>query len=286
MSEVSWARVPRIWDIVVVEACSTFWAVHRLGRMTTTTTEAERQVSAADVSMHRALGHTELAAGRPGLAVRHFKVAISAAGDSADGWWLVPDLVEAAVRAGVAERARGFFAPFEAWACSSESPLLLALAARARALLSTGCVADAEYRRALDHHARIDEVIERARTQLLYGEYLRRARRRADARTVLAAALEAFTRAGALTWADRARSELQVATQIDDGSCMRPGLTAQQRRIVEAVGRGATNREVAARLFLSPRTVDYHLRNVYIKLGIKSRSELVRYALIGNGALT
>lgn len=245
------------------------------------------QVSAADVSMHRALGHTELAAGRPALAARHFKIAISAAGESNTGLCVVPDLVEAAVRAGIPDTAGGHLPRFEAWAIMSESPLLLALAARTRALLSAGCTADAEYRRALQLHSQADEVIERARTQLLYGEYLRRVRRISDARTVLGAALDAFSRAGALAWADRARGEVQATALVDDHESGHwSGLTAQQRRIAAAVSRGATNREIASQLFVSPRTVDYHLRNVYIKLGIKSRSELIRYALTREAALS
>ncbi|NED97047.1 hypothetical protein G1H11_17225 [Phytoactinopolyspora alkaliphila] len=248
--------------------------------MTTMATDAAQEISSADVSLHRALGHTELAAGRPGLAVRHFTTAISAAGQSTSGLSVVPDLVEASVRAGTPALGLGHLERFEAWAGMSESPLLLALAARVRALLSESRLADAQYRRALDLHVWAGEVIERARTQLLYGEYLRRARRRSDARTVLAAALETFNRAGALTWADRTRAELQAAGYIDDtDSGAWSGLTTQQRRIVEAVSQGASNREIAARLFLSPRTVDYHLRNVYIKLGFRSRSELIRYAL-------
>jgi DNA-binding NarL/FixJ family response regulator len=239
------------------------------------------------MSMHRALGQVELAAGRPELAVRHFKIAISAAGDTAAGLFVVPDLVEAAVRAGTPDRARGSLGRFESRVAASASPLLLALSARVRALLSSGYQADAQFRRALELHGRADAVVERARTQLLYGEYLRRARRRSDARRFLAAALETFDRTGALTWAERARIELQATNQTSDHkSGAWSGLTAQQRRIVEAVGNGASNREVAAKLFLSPRTVDYHLRNVYMRLGVRSRAELIRYALTAHGAST
>jgi DNA-binding NarL/FixJ family response regulator len=254
--------------------------------MTAMTTEAEVQDSVADVSMHRALGHTELAAGRPALAVRHFRIAVAAARHSPSGLFVVPDLVEAAVRAGMPDMARSHCERFEAWAGMSGSPLLLALAARARALLSAERIADSEYRSALKFHAQAGEVIERARTQLLYGEYLRRARRRNDARRALGAALKAFDRAGALTWAERARIELQATMRAEAvGSDHWCGLTAQQRRIVEAVSQGASNREVAAKLFLSPRTVDYHLRNVYLKLGIRSRTELIRYALTARRAV-
>jgi DNA-binding CsgD family transcriptional regulator len=239
----------------------------------------------ACMSMHRALGQVELAAGRPELAVRHFKIAISAAGDTAAGLFVVPDLVEAAVRAGTPDRARGPLVQFESRVAASASPLLLALSARVRALLNCGYQADAQFQRALELHRRADAVVERARTQLLYGEYLRRARRRSDARRFLAAALETFDRTGALTWAERARIELQATNQTSESGAW-AGLTAQQRRIVEAVGKGATNREVAAQLFLSPRTVDYHLRNVYMRLGMRSRAELIRYALTAHGPLT
>ena len=235
--------------------------------------------------MHRALGHTELAAGRPALAARHFRVALSAAGEMATGLCVVPDLVEAAVRAGSADPARGHVARFEAWAEASRSPLLLALAARTRALLSTGRKADAEYQHALRLHAHAGEVIEMARTRLLYGEYQRRAHRRSDARTHLAAALETFRRAGAQAWAERAKIELEAAAPTARTGYDESALTTQQRLIVRAVSQGATNREVAARFFLSPRTVDYHLRNVYIRLGIKSRSELIRYVLTADGTL-
>jgi DNA-binding CsgD family transcriptional regulator len=255
--------------------------------MTTMTTAAEFDASVDCMSMHRAIGQVELAAGRPELAVRHFKIAISAAGDTAAGLFVVPDLVEAAVRAGMPDRARGPLGQFERRVAAAASPLLLALSARVRALLSSGFQADAEFRRALELHRRAEAVVERARTQLLYGEYLRRARRRSDARRLLAASLETFHRAGALTWAERARSELQAIKQTEDhGSGAWAGLTAQQRRIVEAVGKGASNREVAAELFLSPRTVDYHLRNVYMRLGVRSRGELIRYALTAQSEST
>ncbi|HEX6335997.1 MAG TPA: helix-turn-helix transcriptional regulator [Jiangellaceae bacterium] len=255
--------------------------------MTTMTSAAGLDASVDCLSMHRALGQVELAAGRPELAVRHFKIAIAAAGDSAAGLFVVPDLVEAAVRAGMPERARGPLGQFDGRVATLESPLLHALSARAHALLTSGFQADAEFRRALELHRRADAVVERARTELLYGEYLRRARRRTDAREFLAAALETFQRTGALTWAERARIELQAAEQTNDhetGSW--GGLTPQQRRIVEAVGNGASNREVAAQLFLSPRTVDYHLRNVYIRLGVRSRAELIRFALTAHGGRT
>jgi DNA-binding CsgD family transcriptional regulator len=125
--------------------------------------------------------------------------------------------------------------------------------------------------------------MELARTELLFGEHLRRARRRTDAQPHLRAALEAFHRLGASSWADRARGELRAAGGSDPRHhpTMMAKLTPQERRIALAVSEGATNREVAAQLFLSPRTVDYHLRKIFQKAGISSRTELVRLALAG-----
>lgn len=123
--------------------------------------------------------------------------------------------------------------------------------------------------------------MELARTQLLFGEHLRRERRRADARPHLRAALETFRRLGASSWADRARAELRAADapKPRHTPTITTALTPQERRIVLAVSEGATNREIAAQLFLSPRTVDYHLRKIFQKAGINSRTELVRLTL-------
>lgn len=128
--------------------------------------------------------------------------------------------------------------------------------------------------------------MERARTELLFGEYLCRARRRSDARPHPRAALETFDRLGAPVWADRAREELRASGET--ARRREPGamatLTPQERRIVAAVSEGATNREVAAQLLLSPRTVDYHLRKVFQKLGISSRTELIGRTLTESGS--
>jgi DNA-binding CsgD family transcriptional regulator len=120
--------------------------------------------------------------------------------------------------------------------------------------------------------------MEQARTELLFGEHLRRERRRADARPHLRAALETFQRLGMPVWADRACDELRATGEAtgDPATDTLAQLTPQELRIAAAVGEGATNREVAAQLFLSPRTVDYHLRKVFQKLRISSRADLIR----------
>jgi len=118
---------------------------------------------------------------------------------------------------------------------------------------------------------------ELARTELLYGEWLRRVRRRADARGHLRAALEAFERLGAAPWAERARAELrtsgEAAARRRDPATLSQ-LTPQERQVARLAGQGLSNREIAERLFVSRHTVGYHLHKVYAQLGIASRAEL------------
>ena len=134
---------------------------------------------------------------------------------------------------------------------------------------------------ALDAHADASRPFEHARTELAYGEFLRRARRRVEARDHLRTALDSFETLGATLWAERARVELrasgQTARKRDPST--RNTLTEQELQIARFVAEGHTNREVAAQLFLSPRTIDFHLRNVYRKLGITSRTALARLDL-------
>jgi DNA-binding CsgD family transcriptional regulator len=134
---------------------------------------------------------------------------------------------------------------------------------------------------ALEAHAEAARPFERARSELAYGEFLRRARHRVEAREHLRAALDGFEGLGATLWAERARVELrasgQTARKRDEST--RAELTEQELQIARFVAEGLTNREVAAQLFLSPRTIDFHLRNVYRKLGISSRTALARLDL-------
>ena len=189
-----------------------------------------------------------------------------------------PHYVEAAVRSGDHDRAARALAMFRSWAEAVQSAWALALVERCRALLADPAAADGHYRRALELHAVSARDFERARTALLYGAHLRRQRRRAQARRYTREALEIFERLGATRWAERARGELRAAgeTVTDPEGEETGALTAQQLQIARFIAEGATNREVAARLFISPRTVDYHVRNIFAKLGIGSRVELVR----------
>jgi DNA-binding CsgD family transcriptional regulator len=121
-------------------------------------------------------------------------------------------------------------------------------------------------------------AFERARTQLALGMRRRRSRRRADARAVLREALAYFERSGAEPWARQAQAELRATGEMpprDNAGGLRP-LTPQELQVALTVAQGATNREAAAALFLSPKTVEFHLGNTYRKLGVRSRAELVR----------
>ncbi|MFB8241961.1 AAA family ATPase [Kitasatospora purpeofusca] len=190
----------------------------------------------------------------------------------------VPDLVEAAVRLGEPERAAEPYERFARWAAAAGTPWAQALRLRCQALLGPDELAESAYRAALDLHEGAHRPFERARTALLYGEWLRRERRRTDARPYLGAALEAFERLGAEPWADRARTELTATGTTAPAPAAAGGaltaLTPQELQIARLAARGLTNRDIAAQLFLSPRTVGHHLYKAYPKLGIASRTEL------------
>jgi DNA-binding CsgD family transcriptional regulator len=191
------------------------------------------------------------------------------------------DRIEAAVHAGRSDRALERLRDLEAFAIHTGAPWALARVAHAHGLLSEGHVADGRFQEALDHHTRATRPFERARTELAYGELLRRARRRVAARAHLQAALDGFENLGSAPWAERARLELRASgqtTRSRDPSTLR-ALTPQELQVARFVARGLPTREVAAQLFLSPRTVDFHLRNLFTKLGISSRTELARFPL-------
>ncbi|WP_263984918.1 LuxR family transcriptional regulator [Streptomyces sp. HPF1205] len=192
----------------------------------------------------------------------------------------VPDLVEAAVRLGVPERADEPLARFEAWAARSGQRWARALVARCRALRAPEAEAEAYFTEALAAHDPHLRAMETARTALLYGEWLRRVRRKSEAQGRLREALDAFERLGARPWAARALGELGAAgasvtaPQGTRSPAEEAGLTPQESQIVRLAARGMSNRDIAAQLFLSPRTVGYHLYKAYPKLGVVSRGEL------------
>jgi DNA-binding CsgD family transcriptional regulator len=190
--------------------------------------------------------------------------------------WALPELVEAAARAGDTELARDALGRLAETTQPSGTDLALGIEARCRALLSEGKTADHLYQEAIDRLGRGPLRTELARAHLLYGEWLRRERRRVDAREQLRRAYDAFASMGAEAFAERARREL-VATgeklrkRRDE---TRDELTPQEEQIARLARDGLTNPEIAAQLFLSTRTVEWHLQKVFGKLGIKSRTAL------------
>ncbi|TDC22468.1 helix-turn-helix transcriptional regulator [Streptomyces sp. 8K308] len=232
---------------------------------------------------HWSLGLLELGLGRPEAALSHFeRLTREPMRHHLCALRSVPDLVEAAVRVGAGERAEEAVARFARWAESVRQPWADALLLRCRALLGSDEAAERHYPAALRAHDRDGRPLEYARTTLLHGEWLRRARRKAEARPHLDDALEVFERLGMRPWADRARAELTATgtgtgtgTGTKDAAPSRTaGLTPQELQIVRLAARGLSNRDIAAQLFLSHRTVGYHLYKAYPKLGIASRGEL------------
>jgi DNA-binding CsgD family transcriptional regulator len=189
------------------------------------------------------------------------------------------DAVEAGVRAGRQAEAAQRLDTLREMVTAAPTQPRLALLARCQALVGARDV-DEAFGEAVAAATALPPL-ERARTELLYGEWLRRERRRIDARGHLRTALEIFRALGAVPWAERAEAELRATGETArkrDVSAVAQ-LTPQELQIAGLVSEGLSNKEIAAQLFLSPRTVDYHLRKVFTKLGITSRTELIRDGL-------
>ncbi|OPX13077.1 transcriptional regulator [Mycobacterium sp. AT1] len=192
---------------------------------------------------------------------------------------LLNEMVEAAARSRNMTLAETAAAQLIEITEASGTPTALGYSARARALLNTGAEADGEYQTAITELERSPLRVLTVRTRLLYGEWLRRANRRADACSQLRIAHEAFLNMGADGFAERARRELHAAGEPhrrDRGGTSAAGLTSQERYIARLAGDGYTNSEIASHLFISPRTVEWHLSKIYPKLGVTSRRELRR----------
>lgn len=193
------------------------------------------------------------------------------------GWALV-ELVEAAARSGSRDEARAALGRLEQRTRLAGTDWALGMRARSRALLSDGETSEPLYREAIERLGRTRITVHAARARLLYGEWLRRENRRGDAREQLRAAHDLFSHIGAEAFAERTRRELsatgetvrkRTAETLDE-------LTAQEAQVARLARDGHTNPEIAAKLFLSPRTVEYHLRKVFMKLDITSRRQLQR----------
>ena len=192
--------------------------------------------------------------------------------------WTLSELIEAATRTGNPALAEGALKRLAEHTEATDSDWVLGLHARGRALLSEGEAAEDLYREAVERLGRTRLRPDFARAHLLYGEWLRRGNRRVDARAELRAAYELFVAIGMEAFAERARGELQATGEKVRRRVVetRDDLTAQERQIAELARDGLSNPEIGARLFLSPRTVEWHLRKVFSKLGIQSRRELSR----------
>jgi DNA-binding CsgD family transcriptional regulator len=198
--------------------------------------------------------------------------------DPAPASWGLSELVEAAARSGQPELAADAFERLEVITRLGDTDWALGIQARARALRSDGDAAEHLYRDAIERLARTRLRGELARAHLLYGEWLRRENRRVDARAQLREAHDMFNRIGAEAFAERARRELratgETARKRSDGA--RGVLTPQEAQIAQLAQNGLSNPEIGAQLFISPRTVQYHLHKVFLKLEITSRNQLAR----------
>jgi DNA-binding CsgD family transcriptional regulator len=238
----------------------------------------EHQIAAVAVA---SLGVLHLGRGEHGEAMVAMEDAMALIGRDAPPplrGQLLPDLIEAYARTGRTASAQAGLEELQQLAAAQQRASWHARIARCRALLGDGDL-DSRRAEALSWHAKGAMPFELARTQLCFGELLRRRRRRADARNLLRQALDGFEALGCAPWADRARQELAacgMTVRVHTSASPLAQLTAQELQVALAVTKGLTNQEVAATLFLSVKTVEYHLSNVYRKLHVRSRSQLVR----------
>ena len=232
-----------------------------------------------EVWTHAALGELELGLGNASAAAEHFERQLARLADAglADvDLSPAPELVECRLRLGDLQQATQLAAEYLAAAEAKGQPWALARAYRSMALVAADGDAEAHFERALELQAATPDVFETARTRLAFGAYLRRARERARARPELRAAIETFDDLGAEPWAALAGTELAATgeTARRRSPHTLDELTPQELQISLILAGGKTTREAAAALFLSPKTVEYHLRHVYRKLDIRSREEL------------
>jgi DNA-binding CsgD family transcriptional regulator len=234
-----------------------------------------------------ALGLEALARGDVGEAADWLEPAVTATASGGvanpNFFRLDADLIEALIRLGRPEHAEPHLARLEQQAEATAGAWARAAAARCRAFLSPVSDIVDRFEAALELHEHEPSPFERARTELCYGERLRREGQRRGARNQLERALEGFERIGAEPWAERARAELRASgarlQRRDPTDAER--LTPQELQIALLVSEGLTNRDVAARLFLSPKTVEFHLTRIYRKLDLHSRAELIRRIVSG-----
>jgi len=235
------------------------------------------------VQLYAALGLLELGLGRIPEAIEALETGdrhMRRHGMSSAVAPLRPDLVEAYVRAGRREEAAEVLERLAAEADATGSGWARAVVARGRALMASDDAMRTAFERALALCDGVPMPFERARTLLAFGERLRRAKQRAEAREPLTAALDAFERLGARPWAERVRAELRATggpAGTRRASAVAEQLTPHELQIALLVAQGMTNREAAAALFLSPKTIEYHLGQIYRKLDVRGRAQLARF---------
>jgi DNA-binding CsgD family transcriptional regulator len=245
-----------------------------------------REAFARQLGLYVAVAHHAIAVLEIGLG--RYEAALTAAREVGDEPALfvvtstLPELIEAAVRTGERGLAVSAVGRLAERARPSGTDWALGTLARSRALLEEGSRAEKLYRKAIEHLRRSRAAPQLARSHLVYGEWLRRERRRREAREQLRTARDMFIFMGAQAFAERARIELtatgeQPRRRVTEASP--DTLTAQEARIAQLVGSGASNAEVAAQLYLSPRTVEYHLHKIFRRLGVSSRTQLARALL-------
>jgi DNA-binding CsgD family transcriptional regulator len=227
----------------------------------------------------QALGDLDLGLGRPADSIQHHEAqaaTLRERGIADVDLSPAPELVDAYLRLGRADEARAAGEDYAAAAEAKGQPWALARAARCRGMLASDDAFEHAFADAIALHGRTLDAFETGRTRLAFGGRLRRAKQRARSRQELRAALETFEQLGAEPWAEQARAELaatgETARRRDPSTL--DDLTPQEFQIARMLASGMTTRETAAAAFLSPKTVEYHLRNTYRKLGIRSRDEL------------
>ncbi|MFF0717236.1 AAA family ATPase [Micromonospora sp. NPDC003816] len=244
-----------------------------------------RGVRALTASAYWLRGRAALFDGRPQEALSDLLCLVESGHEASHATFALlaaVDTVEAAVQVGDGDVAESQVAMVQGWAQRSGATWARAAGHRLRALVQGGSAAEVSFRAALDVAGAGAQPFEYARTRLLYGEWLRRARRRADARTQLVAAAETFDRLDAGPLRGRALRELALTDRRGADPSTAAGLTVQELRVAQLAADRLTNREIAAQLLISPRTVGHHLANVYPKLGITSRAELARIDFDGD----
>lgn len=249
---------------------------HCLEYVNTTIRDATARGEGSEVTVARyaaAVLHNGLAQYREALAATSAGLEYDDVGMSV---YLLTEAVEAASRAGAGAEAADALARLRERARASGTATALGLAARSLAMAGDDADADDEFLCAIDYLERSPAVVYLARTQLLYGEWLRRANRRADARTQLRIAYDMFARMGADGFAARARRELRATGETVHSPAKGESspLTGQELHIARLARDGYTNSEIGAQLFISPRTVEWHLGRIFAKLGVTSRREL------------